>query len=178
MDVYFIEKDKFLNSIDRKYLESFSDNRKYKSEEKYLEHLCGLFIIKYVAKNFYNIEKPEINYVNKKPYINSNELSISVSHSENIVMVAFEKTNIGIDIEFMKDKDYSKIFKRYNIEKENPTKEEFYEFWTQKEAEIKLGKKNNYTINKILFDNYMFCTVSEEKFEHLNFHNIETKLSF
>ena len=50
MEIYYLKKDEFLKSINREELEKFSDGRKYLSEEKYLEHLCGIFLTKYVNK--------------------------------------------------------------------------------------------------------------------------------
>ena len=56
MEIYYLKKEEFLNSIDINSLKKFCDNREFSSEEKYLEHLCGLFLTKFIAKQVYNIK--------------------------------------------------------------------------------------------------------------------------
>lgn len=140
MEIYYLKKEEFLNSIDINSLKKFSDNREFSSEEKYLEHLCGLFLTKFIAKQVYNIKNTEIELKNKKPYFKNNEIYFSVSHSKNIVLVGFNNANIGVDTEYMYPRNYQKIMDRYNKNIVNPTKKDFYRFWTIHEAEIKLGK--------------------------------------
>ena len=65
MEIYYLKKEEFLNSIDINSLKKFSDNREFSSEEKYLEHLCGLFLTKFIAKQVYNIKNTEIELKNK-----------------------------------------------------------------------------------------------------------------
>jgi len=162
MKIFYIEKDKFLKNIKFEILEKFSDGRIYKSKEKYLEHLCGLYLVKNVAKEFYNIENPEIEIKNSKPFFRYNNLYFSISHSENIVAAAFHTSNTGFDIERIKPRNYKKILKKYNIENENPTPEDFYKFWTLHEAQIKLGTpcKSSFTIP--FKNDYILSCVSDE----------------
>lgn len=162
MDIYYLKKDEFLKSISREELEKFSDGRKYASDDKFLEHLCGIFLTKYVAKNIYNIENLEIEYNNGKPFLKSGEIYFSISHSNNIVLVAFNNRNIGIDVEYMSPRDYKKIMKRYGHMDENITKEGFYRFWTLHEAEIKLGSKVKSSYSSMLEDEYMVTCVSDD----------------
>ncbi len=137
MEIYYLKKEEFLNSIDINSLKKFCDNREFSSEEKYLEHLCGLFLTKFIAKQVYNIKNTEIELKNKKPYFKNNEIYFSVSHSKNIVLVGFNNANIGVDTEYMYPRNYQKIMDRYNKNIVNPTKKDFYRFWTIHEAEIK-----------------------------------------
>lgn len=162
MEIYYLKKDEFLKSINREELEKFSDGRKYLSEEKYLEHLCGLYLIKYVAKYYYDVKNPEIEYQNGKPFFKSREICFSISHSNNIVLVAFNNRNIGVDVEYMRPRDYQKIMKRYDCMDENITKEGFYRFWTLHEAEIKLGSKVKSSYSAMLEDAYMITCVSDD----------------
>ena len=60
----------------------------------------------------------------------------SISHSNDIVLVVFNSSNVGADIEYMQERDYKSIMKRYMDDVENPGKEYFYRFWTLKEARI------------------------------------------
>ena len=106
MEIYYLKKEDFLNSVNIESLEKFSDGREYKSREKYLEHLCGLFLVKFVAKNLYGVENTEIILKNHKPYFKNHKLNFSISHSNNIVMAAFNNRNIGLDVEYMYPRDY------------------------------------------------------------------------
>ena len=162
MEIYYLKKDEFLKSINREELEKFSDGRKYLSEEKYLEHLCGLYLTKYVTKYYYDVKNPEIEYQNGKPFFKSKEICFSISHSNNIVLAAFNNRNIGVDVEFMRPRDYQKIMKRYDCMDENITKEGFYRFWTLHEAEIKLNSRVKSSYSAILEDEYMLTCVSDD----------------
>lgn len=162
MEIYYLKKDEFLKSINHEELEKFSEGRKYLSEEKYLEHLCGIFLTKYAAKHYYDVKNPEIEYQNGKPFFKSREICFSISHSNNIVLVAFNNRNIGVDVEYMRPRDYQKIMKRYDCMDENITKEGFYRFWTLHEAEIKLGSKVKSSYSAMLEDAYMITCVSDD----------------
>ena len=162
MKIFYIEKDKFLQNIDIETLEQFSDGRVYKSQEKYIEHLCGLYLVKNVAKNFYNIENPEIEIKNSKPFLKNCNLFFSISHSENIVAAAFHNKNIGFDIEKIKQRNYEEILERYDIKKDNPSLEDFYKFWTLHEAQIKLGNSYVSSFTIPFGKDYILSCVSDE----------------
>ena len=93
----------------------------------------------YLLKNFYDKDL-EILENNGKPYIND-ELNFSISHSQNVLSIAFDTSPIGIDIEFsLKNRKYDELLKQMGIETiENITKEEFYKIWTIYEANFKSG---------------------------------------
>ncbi len=70
---------------------------------------------------------------------------VSISHSGDYVAVCRnDSTPVGIDIEKMTERDFSKIANRFFCGKElekftkNPTAEMFYEIWTRKEAYSKI----------------------------------------
>ncbi len=162
MDVFYLKKDKFLASIDINSLEKYSDGRIYHCREKYLEHLCGLFLTKYVAKTYYNLENNDIILKNHKPYFkNTDKLFFSISHSNNIVMVAFNSRNIGLDVEYMYPRNYTKILERYGRNIKNPTRQDFYRFWTFHEAEIKLGAEPKSIYSAFLDEDYVYTCVSD-----------------
>ena len=162
MEIYYLKKDEFLKSVSRESLEIFSDGREYQSEDKYLEHLCGIFLTKFIAKHIYDIKNLEIEYKNGKPFFKSCEVCFSISHSNNIVLVAFNNRNIGVDVEFMLPRDYQKILNRYNVEHKNPTKIEFYRFWTLHEAEIKLNRNVRSLYSTMLEKDYLITCVSDD----------------
>ena len=70
---------------------------------------------------------------------------VSISHSGDMVAVCKNDiVPVGIDIEKMTERDFSKVANRFfrgqELEKfnENPTAETFYEIWTRKEAYSKI----------------------------------------
>lgn len=135
MNIFFIDTNKYL--IDREILNSFAD-RKFLSEEREQQHCYGRFLVKTAAKEFFGIVNPEIEIVNKKPRFIKSDLQFSISHSENIVVAAFDENPIGADIEFMKERNFKELFARYNYKGDNISRELFYQFWTEYEAVIKL----------------------------------------
>lgn len=165
MDIFYLKKSEFLPNVSEISLKRFSDEREFKSKEKEIEHLLGIFLTKFIAKQVYDVKNLEIETRGGKPFFKSNEIFFSISHSENIVMVVFNNSNIGVDVEYMKDgKNYKLIMKRYGIDAKNPSKKEFYRFWTVHEAEIKLNGHIRSLFSELLEENYMMACVSDNIF--------------
>ena len=161
MDIFYLNKSEFLKSIDRASLEYYSDGREYSSEEKYLEHLLGLFLVKFIAKYVYQIKNIEIERVDKKPFLKSGELFFSISHSKDVVAVAFDNGNVGLDIEFIQDRsNFEAIMERFGKKVDNPTLEDFYKFWTLYEAEYKLASEVKSVFSSKIDNDYMLTCVS------------------
>ena len=161
MEIYYLKKEEFINSINIETLEKFTDGREYKCREKYLEHLCGLFLVRFIAKNIYNVDNTEIILKNHKPVFANHKLNFSISHSKNVVMAAFNNKNIGLDVEYMYPRDYKRIMERYNRNIKNPTRHDFYRFWTLYEAEIKLGAEPKSVYSAFLNEDYIYTCVSD-----------------
>lgn len=174
MEIFYIEKEDFLSRINIGDLEKYSDGRMYKSKAKYLEHLCGLYLVKSAAKEIYDIQNPEIEIINSKPFFKDCGLYFSISHSGNIVAAAFHTGNIGFDIERIKPRNYKALLERFDIKKENPTAEDFYKFWTLYEAQIKLGTSYISSFTMPFGDEYVLSCVSDEvmisEFNIVKFH--------
>ena len=153
-------------------LEKFSDGKTYTLEEKYIEHLCWLYLVNYVGPSYLGIVDTTVIYEDKKPVLKSGEYNFSVSHCENIVAVGFSRNNIGVDIEKMRERNFERLAKRYGI---SPEKEEFYKFWTKYEAVIKLGNSPKQVISKIIEKDYMLtCVLDSDKetdFEIISIQN-------
>ena len=94
-------------------------------------------------------------------------MNFSISHSENIILVAFDENPIGADIEVMKERNFKELFARYNYKGEKISKELFYKFWTEYEAGIKLQGTPKTKENFPLLSNFMVTVAGnfEEKFE-------------
>lgn len=132
MEIFFINSENF------KFTKTQNSFFKGKSEKRNFQHALGRFLVKYAAKNYYKINNTEIEIENNKPKFVQNSINFSITHSKNIVMVLFDENPVGIDVEFMKQRDFGKIFEHYNIDIQNPSREFFYRFWTEYEAKIKL----------------------------------------
>lgn len=163
MDIFYLKKSEFLKAINRESLEYFSDNRNYASDDKYIEHLLGLFLTKYIAKHFYNISDLEIERKNDKPFFKEGKMCFSISHSKDVVLVAFNNKNIGVDVEYISErKNFKAIMERFGEKVENPTCEDFYRFWTLYEAGVKLNEDiKSFFVVKLEKD-YMLSCVSAD----------------
>ena len=140
------------------YIKINNNEKCTKQNFKKVQSQIGRLITKFVAEYFYNIEDTNIIMENKKPKFENADICFNISHSNNIVAVAFDSFPLGLDIEFMKDRDFKLLLERYNINSNN--KEIFYQFWTEYEAKIKI---QNETKQKIIFKlepNYMLSLFS------------------
>lgn len=141
------------------------DNFNFNSENKHQkQHKAGRYIIEYAAKNIYNIENPEIIIINKKPKFKYSDIQFSISHSNNIAAVCFDKYPLGFDIEHITNRNYIKIAKKLNFKMKENSSEEFYKLWTLYEAEIKLQNKYQYSHTDNFLNNYIFSIVSNNNF--------------
>ncbi|MDR1327287.1 MAG: hypothetical protein LBJ74_02640 [Heliobacteriaceae bacterium] len=127
------------------------------------------------AREIFGLENPEIEVVNKKPRFVNSDLHFSISHSEKLVAVCFDSEPTGFDIEFMKERDFEKLAKRYNIPAE---KEAFYRFWTAHEAKIKLQAKPLAIKTFMIQDGYMASIASVRKFELPDFSEFSSAYDF
>ena len=176
VNVFFIDAQKFLKNIDKKSLEFFLENNLFKSQKRCEQFCLGRFLVKFVLKNYYDISEPKIVVQNKKPCLEgNNSVSFSISHSNNIILAAFYKGAIGADIEFMKDRDFDRLFAYYNIEQDinSDKKEFFYNFWTKYESEIKLQKKAESSFSMHFMNDYMLSVSFSDS---LNFSEIKNRL--
>ena len=147
MDIYFID----LN-CDKIFLK----NKIFLNK---IHHKISRLFLNLILETKYGIISPEILTKNKKPYLKNYPLHFSISHSNSIVGIAFERCNIGFDIEYIKERNIKGLLKHYGLEKENISKEEFYQMWTVYEAEYKSGKQTK--LISFYYNNYM-CSVSCE----------------
>lgn len=165
MNIFYLKKDELLKKTDLSVLKKYSDGKVYKSREKYLEHLCGLYLVKTVAEEIYGEKTVKIGIKNSKPYFENSKLKFNVSHSKNIVAAAFSLSNTGFDVEYMASRDYKKIMARIknnrDISTSSTDRETFYRFWTTYEAEYKLGEKAVSRYTREAEKDYIFTAVSD-----------------
>lgn len=119
------------------------------------------------ATELLNMGVKNLWYDRNKPM--ADNCFVSISHSGDMVAVCTSENPIGIDIEKIDtkrnlEKLSKRVFKGQELEafEQNPTPEQFYEIWTQKEAYSKIDGQG---VNEIMkgfdiFDlqNYEFTT--------------------
>ncbi|MEE3349010.1 MAG: lipoyl synthase [Candidatus Gastranaerophilaceae bacterium] len=138
-----------------------------RTQKKKFQSELGRYIVDYVGKNIYNIPNRSLTIEKNKPKFTHSDIKFSISHSNNIVAVAFDDYSVGIDIEQMKDRDFSKLGNHYGINTDNKT--EFYKKWTQLEAEIKIQAKAEQTYTTEFENDYMLtiATANPQKTEYV-----------
>jgi phosphopantetheinyl transferase len=86
-----------------------------------------------------------------KPYLNTKEIHFNVSHSKNILVLAISHFPVGIDVEFVKKKDFKRFSEyfwhkdiTYNYHKSFQALV-FFQAWTQTEAWVKYHGETIFT---------------------------------
>lgn len=161
MRIFYIDTDEFLKNHDYEFLRQYSENREFKSEKRLIQYSVGRYIVKTVAKEIFKIPDTAIIVENEKPKFKSGGIYFSISHCENIVAAAFDTAECGLDIEKIKPRDFNALAERYN--KKFTSAEDFYRFWTEYEAEIKLGKSITSKYSCIFLETFMLTAVSEKE---------------
>lgn len=137
-------------SLIKKFPSNFQDRLlKYRRWQDCQASVLGRLLLKYGTKQFfkYSLDYNNISYSKSfKPFLSNHNISFNISHSGLIVLCALTiEEDIGIDIEKidkninitdfknqMTDYEYQSI-----IISKNQTNA-FYNWWTQKEAVVKL----------------------------------------
>ena len=160
MDVFVVNFSDAKN-IKPELLQGFR-HKELKNKEKEKEHCFAYLMLDRILKEVYKIQNREVEFVNKKPYLKTRELFFSISHSKEYLVLCFSKSECGIDIEKITQRDFLSISKRMNFS--SKTLEEFYCDWTKYEAEYKLGSTSK-NIMQTKFKSYMITAVSEDSKE-------------
>ena len=133
----------------KKFPSNFQDRLlKYRRWQDCQASVLGRLLLKYGTKRFfkYDLDYNHISYSEfSKPFLSNHNINFNISHSGLIVLCALTLEDIGIDIEKidkhinitdfknqMTDYEYQNI-----IASKNQTND-FYNWWTQKEAIVKL----------------------------------------
>ena len=140
------------------YIELKNTSKIKRVEKKKIQSNLGRHLTKQIAEVFYNVKDTEIIIENDKPKFKNSDLCFNISHSENVVAVAFDNLPLGLDVEFMKDRDFKTLLERYNIDSND--KNLFYQFWTEYEAEIKIQADIKQKICFKLLPDYMLSLFS------------------
>lgn len=165
MDIFFIDSKKLLSQVTKDSLFSYLGSYDCKSEKRKIEYSFGRFLLHWVLMNVYKIDNPVIDVVNNKPCLKSGEKFFSISHSKDIIMIAFDDKNLGLDLEFMRKRDYEAIFSHMGVKTNDFSKETFFRFWTEYEAQIKIQGPCRSSCTFKFLDNYMVTVKSAYSFD-------------
>lgn len=166
MDIFIFNINDY-TSIEKNILTKYK-KKEIKNEKTKFTHCLSYFLLEKMLKENYNINTPEITFVNKKPILKTKEKHFSISHSKEYITIAFSDNNCGVDIEQIKPRDYEKIAEKMDFKVNSLI--DFYEKWTEYEAIYKLNSIKK-SIKKYKFKNYMLTCVSENPNEEYNFYN-------
>lgn len=167
MRIYYINLENFIKTHDTDFLKKYTDGREFKSVKRFTEYTTGRYLVKTVAKEIYGLENTEIIIENDKPKFKNGGLHFSISHSGEYIAAAFDEHECGLDIEKIKPRDLTALSKRY--EREFETQKDFYEFWTEYEAFIKLQAEKicgKYTC--VFQEDYVLTVVSTREITELS----------
>ena len=145
----------------------------YTKNDKMRSHDYLLFLLKkelckeYTESDLKKTEKGKL-------YIENCPVKFNITHSKDIIIVAFsDKSEIGVDIEKKKDLDYKKLSGKY-FNSEPKDLDDFYRLWTTAEAFVKYKAKSIFVeLKDIVIDDMgiiyknekQSCFYKTEKFE-------------
>ena len=162
MDIFIIE----ISNIEKVKPETLNKFQKkdFSNEEKRMIHCFSYLLVDKFLDEIYGIKSREIVFDEGKPVLIDGGKHFSISHSEDLIALAFSDTNCGVDIEKIKLREFKNIAERMKFEAN--TLGEFYEEWTKYEALYKLGKNVEYgSIANFDLDDYALTAVSEDPCE-------------
>jgi len=160
-------------------------NDKNAIQNKKLQSEISKILSEKIAEIFYGKKLTLSHQKDGSPYFKNEEnLNISISHSKGIIALLFDKIKTGVDIEYIKNRDFKNILKYFKIDTEDISKEEFYQIWTDFETRYKAKGDNtksfiykdyvcSYCINETLPDIYE--TEFSDDFDNLSFKKIRVE---
>lgn len=162
MEIFIIEINN-AEKVKEETLKQFQ-KKEISDESKWKAHCLSYLLVDKFLEEVYGIESREIVFDNGKPILIDGGKHFSISHSEDLIAIAFSDTNCGVDIEKVKLREFTKISERMGFEAE--TLGEFYQEWTKYEALYKLGKNIEYgSVANFDLDDYALTAVSEDPCE-------------
>lgn len=164
MIVYFNQFDKISEKSYAKMYDFLPNSRKQKVDANKIEINKKITIIEYfLIKKHLKLQKnTDFSYTAAgKPYIEGC-LNFNISHSENMLVVAFNKAEVGVDVQKIVEynaKLANKICNQKELAELNLAEDKnlkFTEIWTLKESYLKLKGQGIYTNLKDVLKNKDF----------------------
>ena len=167
MEIFIIE----INNADKVKPETLKlyQKKDISDEEKLKVHCLSYLLVDKFLEEVYGIKSREIVFEDGKPILIDGGKHFSISHSEDLIAIAFSDSNCGVDIEKIKLREFKKIADRMKFEAE--TLGQFYEEWTKYEAMYKLGKNVEYgSVANFDLEDYALSAVSEDPCEDFDIY--------
>ena len=165
MEIYIIE----INNMDKVQDDTLKlyQKKDFSDEKRCKVHCLAYLLVDKFLEEVYGIDSREIIFENGKPVLIDGGKHFSISHSEDLIAIAFSDSNCGVDIEKIKLREFASIAERMGFEAN--TLGEFYEEWTKYEATYKLGKEVEYgSVACFDLDDYILTAVSEDPCEEFD----------
>ena len=172
MDIYIIEISK-AEKVKKETLKSYQ-KKEISNEKKWTAHCLSYLLVDKFLEEVYGIKNREIVFDNGKPILIDGGKHFSISHSNDLIVLAFSDSNCGVDIEKIKLREFASISERMGFEAN--TLGEFYEEWTRYEALYKLNSNNEYgSIAVYDLEEYALTAVSEDPCEEFElFYQVDS----
>lgn len=165
MEIYIIET-KNSEKVKLETLKAFQ-KKDINNEDKLKTHCLAYLLVDKFLKDVYGIENCEVVFEDGKPMLLDGGKYFSISHSGDLIALAFSDSNCGVDIEQFKLREFNKISERMGFEVE--TLGDFYEEWTKYEAFYKLNKNAEYgSVATFDLDGYTLSAASENPCEEFD----------
>ncbi|WP_299319624.1 4'-phosphopantetheinyl transferase superfamily protein [uncultured Maribacter sp.] len=120
---------------------------KYKRWQDSKSTILGRLLLAYGLQNLYQVDINNLKMSfskDKKPFLENSSIQFNISHSNDVIVCAITSVgDIGIDVEKISDiniQDFKEQFSRSEYETilgAPKVVEQFYTYWTQKEAVVK-----------------------------------------
>ncbi len=167
--------DKLLQYVSKEKQEKI---KRFISNKDALRTLIGDILIRYIiCRNLSILNENIVFEVNEygKPYLkNSKDFYFNISHAGDWVVCAVGKSDVGVDVELVKDKGIelniansffsAEEYQYLMLQREEERVDYFYELWTLKESYIKaVGKGLSIPLNSfcIIKNNNVIKVVSK-----------------
>ena len=162
MKIFYINIDEYFKTqpLQKSHALIKTFEKDFKSEKRRKEYAISRFLLKYIPEKIYGLNNLEIGIKNKKPYFTNCELNFSITHSQNIVAVAFSKHPVGLDVEFIKKRNFKPVLERLGINAQGLDLEQFYHYWTEYEAKVKLQQDAKFCYTCKLAKEYILTVCS------------------
>ncbi|MBE7710731.1 MAG: hypothetical protein E7Z92_01180 [Cyanobacteria bacterium SIG31] len=162
MDIFIIEAS-CVEKVSEETLKEYQ-KKDISVDEKRKIHCLSYLLVDKFLKEYYGIENTRLVFDEGKPMLLDGGKYFSISHSEDLIAIAFSDSNCGVDIEKVKLREFTSIAERMGFEAN--TLGEFYEEWTKYEAKYKLGKEVEYgSVATFDLDDYTLTAISEDPCE-------------
>ena len=175
-DAFFADAE---HMFSEEFVRKFS---KYKRWQDAKSTILGRLLLAYGLKNLYQVDIDTLKMSfskDKKPFLENSSIQFNISHSNDVIVCAITSVgDIGVDVEKISDiniQDFKEQFSRSEYEaiiSSSNVLEQFYRFWTQKEAIVKAnGSGLHIPLNSFeIKDKYTF--ISDQQY-YLNEINLD-----